>query len=173
MTEYRSLNELISLKGKRALVTGSAAGIGKAIASRFAEAGADLDLVDINGRHLITAKNELERFGTDIKIHVADLSKSKEIVKLWENLKGYSPDILVNNAGIYPFKHFLHVNEAFYQRVMETNLHSVFWMCQRMISKRLKLGGSHYQCCVNRGGITIQGRHGSLQRKQSGGDRPN
>jgi 3-oxoacyl-[acyl-carrier protein] reductase len=72
---------------------------------------------------------------------VVDLSKRKEIGKLWENLSRYSPDILVNNAGIYPLKQFLDVDEAFYHRVMETNLHSVYWMCQHMIRKRLKLGG--------------------------------
>jgi NAD(P)-dependent dehydrogenase (short-subunit alcohol dehydrogenase family) len=141
MANLPSLNQLISLKGKRALVTGSAGGIGKAIACRFAEAGSDLDLVDIDGKCLTTTKNELAEFGTDIKIHVVDLSKRKEIGKLWENVRRDSPDILVNNAGIYPLKHFLDVDEAFYHRVMETNLHSVYWMCQHMIRKRLKLGG--------------------------------
>jgi NAD(P)-dependent dehydrogenase (short-subunit alcohol dehydrogenase family) len=132
---------MISLQGKRALVTGAAAGIGKAIAYRFAEAGSDLDLVDIDAECLATTQNDLAGLGTDIKIHVVDLSKRKEIGKLWGNLYRSSPDILVNNAGIYPFKHFLDVDEAFYHRVMETNLHSVYWMCQHMIRKRLKLGG--------------------------------
>jgi NAD(P)-dependent dehydrogenase (short-subunit alcohol dehydrogenase family) len=141
MVKLRSLNQLISLRGKRALITGAALGIGKAIACRFAEAGSDLDLVDIDGKYLATTKNELAKFGTDIKTHVVDLSKRKEIGKLWENLSRYSPDILVNNAGIYPLKQFLDVDEAFYHRVMETNLHSVYWMCQHMIRKRLKLGG--------------------------------
>jgi NAD(P)-dependent dehydrogenase (short-subunit alcohol dehydrogenase family) len=141
MAKLRGLNQLISLKGKRALVTGAAAGIGKAIAYRFAEAGSDLDLVDIDGESLATTQNDLAGFRTEIKIHVIDLSKRKEIGKLWGNLARSSPDILVNNAGIYPFKHFLDVDEAFYHRVMETNLHSVYWMCQHMIRRRLKLGG--------------------------------
>ena len=141
MAKLRSLNQLISLKGKRTLVTGAAAGIGKAMAYRFAEAGSDLDLVDIDGKHLASTKHELSGFGTDIKTHVVDLSKKKEIGKLWENLGRNSPDVLVNNAGIYPIKQFLAVDEAFYHRVMETNLHSVYWMCQYMIRKRLKLGG--------------------------------
>ena len=48
----KPLSELISLKGRRALITGSAAGIGRAIADRFAEAGADLVLVDIDAKKL-------------------------------------------------------------------------------------------------------------------------
>lgn len=47
-----SLSDLVSLRGKRALITGSAAGIGKAIAFRFAEAGAALELADIDQERL-------------------------------------------------------------------------------------------------------------------------
>lgn len=141
MTKLPSLDQLISLKGKHALITGSAAGIGKAIAYRFAEAGADLTLVDIDGDSLAITKNELVELGIKISLHVVDLSDKGEIDKLWTNLNGNEPDILVNNAGIYPFRHFLDVDEVFYRRVMETNLDSVYWMCQHMIGKRMKLGG--------------------------------
>ena len=55
MAALGALSELISLRGKRTLIT---AGIGKAIAYRFAEAGADLELVDIDsGRLAATKKN--------------------------------------------------------------------------------------------------------------------
>jgi len=141
MATLRALTELISLQGKRALITGSAAGIGKAIAYRFAEAGADLELVDIDHERLAATQKELEGFGTEVNIHQIDISKQEEIHSLWEKLAGDGPDILVNNAGIYPFKEFLDVDEPFYKRVIETNLDSVYWMCQHMISKRLKLGG--------------------------------
>lgn len=141
MAALRALPELVSLKGKRALITGSAAGIGKAIACRFAEAGADLELVDIDAERLAAAKKELESFGTEVNIHQMDISSKEERDRLWEELGRPGPDILVNNAGIYPFKEFLDVDESFYKRVLEINLDSVYWMCQKMISKRLKLGG--------------------------------
>ena len=141
MATLRALSELISLGGKRALITGAAAGIGKAIAYRFAEAGADLELVDIDTETLAATQEELASFGTEINVHQTDISKKEERDKLWEKLGGGGPDILVNNAGIYPFKEFLDVDEAFYKRVIETNLDSVYWMCQEMISRRLKLGG--------------------------------
>ena len=141
MATPRALSELISLKGKRALITGAAAGIGKAIACRFAEAGADLELVDIDNERLAATRKELERFGTKVSLHETNISKQEEIDRLWEELSGAGPDILVNNAGIYPFKEFLDVDESFYKRVLETNLDSVYWMCQKMIGRRLKLGG--------------------------------
>jgi len=113
MKVLKPLSELISLKGEKALITGSALGIGKAMAYRFAEAGADLELVDINERALRTVAGELSKFKVEINIHKADLSRKEEIDALWQELKGKEPDILVNDAGIYPFKEFLEVDDAF------------------------------------------------------------
>jgi len=141
MKASKPLSELISLKGKRALITGSAAGIGRAMAYRFAEAGADLDLVDMNIKGLGLVKKELSRFESEIDIHKVDLSREEEVDALWEELNGKEPDILVNNAGIYPFKNFLEVDDAFLKKVIDINLRSALLMCQYMIRKRLKRGG--------------------------------
>jgi len=141
MKALKPLSELISLEGKRALITGSAVGIGRAMACRFAEAGADLELVDMNRKGLGLVRTELSRLGSEIDIYKVDLSKEEEIDALWEELSGKEPDILVNNAGIYPFKNFLEVNDAFLSKVIDINLKSVFLMCQHMIKRRLKRGG--------------------------------
>jgi len=141
MKVLKTLSELISLQGKRALITGSAAGIGRAMAYRFAEAGADLQLVDMASKGLALAKSELSRFGSRIDTYKVDLSKEEAIDALWEGLKGKEPDILVNNAGIYPFKNFLEVDDAFFRKVIDVNLKSAFLMCQHMIRRRLKRGG--------------------------------
>ncbi len=61
-------SELVSLKSKRALITGAGAGIGEAIASRFAEAGANLEFVDINEESLNRVKKELEQFNTKLNV---------------------------------------------------------------------------------------------------------
>ncbi len=141
MKAVKPLSELISLTGKRALITGSAVGIGRAMAYRFAEAGASLELIDMNGEGLKVVKKELSQFATEINIHRVDLSQRTQIDALWEHLEGEVPDILVNNAGIFPFKSFLDVDAAFLERVMDINLTSAFWMCQHMIRRRAKRGG--------------------------------
>jgi NAD(P)-dependent dehydrogenase (short-subunit alcohol dehydrogenase family) len=141
MKALKPLSELISLEGKRALITGSAVGIGRAMAYRFAEAGADLELVDMNKRGLGLVRNELSRLGPKIDIYKVDLSKEEEIGTLWEELSGKEPDILVNNAGIYPFKNFLEIDDAFLSKVLAINLKSALLMCQHMIRRRLKRGG--------------------------------
>jgi NAD(P)-dependent dehydrogenase (short-subunit alcohol dehydrogenase family) len=141
MTPRIPLEQLISLRGKRALITGAAAGMGKAIARRFAEAGADLELVDIDATALPCASEELSASQVKVNCHVVDLAQKSQIDELWAGLNGSAPDILVNNAGIYPFRRFLDLDEAFFHRVMEINLFSVGWMCQHMIAQRGKLGG--------------------------------
>lgn len=140
-SKVKPLSELVSLSGERALITGSAMGIGRAIASRFAEAGANLELVDVNEKKLKAVKDELSEFDVDISIHNVDLSKKEEIDALWNELEGKEPSILVNNAGIYPFISFLKIDGESLKKVLETNLNSIFWMCRNMIERRLEKGG--------------------------------
>jgi NAD(P)-dependent dehydrogenase (short-subunit alcohol dehydrogenase family) len=141
MSELDTLDALLSLQGKTALITGSAGGIGKAIARRFAEAGAALELVDIDAKSLDTTGSELSIIGPEVKLHTLDLTDKTARDRLWDAMGPAGPDILVNNAGIYPFREFIDVDEAFYRRVMETNLDSVYWMCQKLVRRRIKSGG--------------------------------
>jgi NAD(P)-dependent dehydrogenase (short-subunit alcohol dehydrogenase family) len=141
MKVLKPLPELVSLSGKRALITGSAAGIGRAMAYRFAEAGAALELVDIDKKGLGVVRKELSVFNREVNVHKVDISIKEAIDSLWAELEGNEPDILVNNAGVYPFKNFLDINEAFLKKVMDINLQSVFLMCQQMIKRRLRRGG--------------------------------
>lgn len=139
--DNRPISDLISLKKKRTLITGAAAGIGRAMAYRFAEAGSDLHLVDINEASLASVKDELKDCGVDVRTHVVDISKKREIEALWMSLKGEEPEILINNAGVYPVKDFLEVDEEFLGKVFRINFNSVFWMCQEMVKARKSEGG--------------------------------
>ncbi len=139
--KLKSLAEMISLKDKKVLITGCARGIGAAIALRFAEAGADLELVDIDIECLNENLPQIAGFNTKVNVHQVDISKQNEIDKLWEKLKGQEPDILINNAGFYPFIDFREVDEVTLSKVSNVNLYSAFWMCQKMIKSRGDRGG--------------------------------
>ncbi|WP_407362963.1 3-hydroxybutyrate dehydrogenase [Pseudomonas luteola] len=116
----------MDLKGKTALVTGSTSGIGLGIATRLAEAGADVILNGFGDSE--TAKADLSRLGGRVGYHGADLSRPEQITELFayaEHEFG-GVDILVNNAGI---QHVASV-ETFpvekWDAIIAINLSSVF-----------------------------------------------
>ena len=91
-----------TLRGKRALVTGAASGIGKAIATRLGAEGAELLLVDVNESALPDVAAALERTGTRVRTYVVDLTDPSRIVGLREQVHraGGPIDVLVNDAGV-------------------------------------------------------------------------
>lgn len=135
------LSKLISLEGKKTLISGAGSGIGRAIAKRFAEAGSDLVLIDIDERGLCETRDTMQKFTSRVSICKLDLSKKAQIDSLWEDFKDEIPDILINNAGIYPFKNYLELDEDELKKTMDVNLNSIFWMCQNFIKKRINIGG--------------------------------
>ncbi len=130
------------MEGRRVLVTGAASGIGRAMACRFAEAGAALWLVDMNEAGLDDAAAEVRSL-TDKTPDICrvDLAHKEEIAALWQRVSG-SVDVLVNNAGLYPFREFLAVDEEFLDKILSVNLESVVWMCQEFIRQRKGKGGA-------------------------------
>jgi short-subunit dehydrogenase len=90
------------LRGKRALVTGAARGIGRAIALALAREGAQLFLVDIDGRGVEACAREAEALGSKVRFEIRDLSIPAEISACTTTcvaaLNGL--DILVNSAGV-------------------------------------------------------------------------
>lgn len=93
-----------SLAGKVALVTGSALGIGRAIARRFARDQAKLILVDIDGPSLDATADELRQAGADLLVRRLDIADESAIHKLAED--SFSAfdgiDLIINNAGVLP-----------------------------------------------------------------------
>ena len=140
----RAMQEFLSLKGRRALVTGAASGIGRAVAVRLAEAGAELVLVDRDEAGLGVSAGILARDASSsppARIEVVDLASRAAIVALWKRLDPV-PEVLVNAAGWYPFAAFVSIDEPDYRAVMAVNLDAVVWMCQEMIRRRGRKGGA-------------------------------
>ena len=117
------------LEGKVALITGAARGIGKAIALRFAEEGADVaftDLVIYEAAEETVA--ELEAFGHKVKAYASNAASFDEAHAVVEEiLKEFGKiDILVNNAGITRDGLMLRMSEQQWDSVLTVNLKSAF-----------------------------------------------
>ena len=117
------------LEGKVALVTGAGRGIGKAIALRYAEAGADVAFTDLAINEAVeeTVK-ELEAMGVKAKAYAsnaANFDETHEVVKQVVEDFGRI-DVLVNNAGITKDGLMMRMSEAQWDAVINVNLKSAF-----------------------------------------------
>ncbi|KAB2849921.1 MAG: SDR family NAD(P)-dependent oxidoreductase, partial [Hyphomicrobiaceae bacterium] len=103
----------MELLGQAALVTGAARGIGKAIARRFAQEGADVAIVDRDGELAGAVADELKALGRRVFVAVADVSSCAQIRNAVEAAASTFGrlDICVNNAGIAKSQPFLEVSE--------------------------------------------------------------
>ncbi|MBN8499724.1 MAG: SDR family oxidoreductase [Sphingomonadales bacterium] len=115
------------LAGKRAVITGAAQGIGRAIAEAFAAEGADLLLADIDAARLTATAAELGHEGI-----IIDVARKAEIERLFARIgeRWGGLDILVNNAGVTHAANLDDLTEEDFDRVMATNLKSALWATQ-------------------------------------------
>jgi 3-oxoacyl-[acyl-carrier protein] reductase len=121
-----------SLEGKRALITGAARGIGRAIAAQLKSAGAEVLCCDLPG----TSENEeVAREVGGLALY-ADVTKADEVEKLIADAGEI--DILVNNAGITRDGLLARMSEEDWRAVIDVNLTSVFLMCHAAIRGMMK-----------------------------------
>lgn len=126
----------MELKGKVALVTGSAQGIGKAIALKLASHGVDIVASDINLERLSEVAKEIEgmeRRALAVKANVADFKEVEAMVEEAVAKMG-AIHILVNNAGITRDALLLRMKEEDWDAVLDVNLKGVF-NCTRAVVK--------------------------------------
>lgn len=116
------------LAGTVALVTGASRGIGRAIALRLAKLGASVAICGRDAGALAGAEEELKKFGSPVYSKIADVSRSSDVEALVNNTAAaLGPiSILVNNAGIGLFGPAHEKTESDWDRVLNTNLKSVF-----------------------------------------------
>ena len=111
------------IAGKNAVVTGGAVGIGRGIAARFVEGGANVVLADIDGEAAALAAKGLEGPGRAVAmaVDVGQDNAGDDMVSACVREFG-SIDILVNNAGIYPMSPMLQTTPELFDRVYRVNL---------------------------------------------------
>jgi NAD(P)-dependent dehydrogenase (short-subunit alcohol dehydrogenase family) len=129
--------------GKVVLVTGAQRGIGRAIALRFAAAGADvaLNYLDDHAEAESAAAQivALGRRAATIGADIAKPAEARRLVADAERVLG-PIDILVNNAAIFPRAPFLELTEETWDTVLDTNLKSTF-VCGQAVARRLVAAG--------------------------------
>ena len=128
------MNELFSIKGKIALVTGGTQGIGEAIVDGYLQAGAR---VAVNARSQDKIDDFIERhkaFEGALQGFVADLRKEEDIVQMIQDVQDRMGhiDILVNNAGIVKRIPTDSLPLSDWNAVMETNLTAPFLLCREV-----------------------------------------
>jgi len=127
------------LEGQVAIVTGAAQGIGKGIALMLAEAGVKVAVADISDKvgEVAEAISDLGSSALALKCDVADYSEVRKTSEAVLEKYGKA-DFLVNNAGIYPFKPFVDMTEADWDRVMNVNVKSIFNFTKALLPQMMQ-----------------------------------
>jgi NAD(P)-dependent dehydrogenase (short-subunit alcohol dehydrogenase family) len=138
-----AMSARMSCAGKNVLVTGAQRGIGRAIAVRFAAAGADVALNYLDDKAAAeSAAAEITALGRRAVAIAADIAKPAEARRLVADAERAlgTIDVLVNNAGIFPRAPFLDLTEEMWDAVLDTNLKSTF-VCSQEAARRMVAAG--------------------------------
>lgn len=138
----KKVNELLSLNGQTAIVTGGARGIGAAISTRLAEAGCAVVVADINQKAIDEIVSTLGRNAGRVTGIATDVGSEADVDKLIghavEQFGGV--DILVNNAGIFPSQLVMQMSRADFERVIGTNLTGLFLCTKKSAAQMIAQG---------------------------------
>jgi NAD(P)-dependent dehydrogenase (short-subunit alcohol dehydrogenase family) len=139
--------DIFSLAGKRALVTGASRGIGRAIAEGLAHAGADVAIAARSASALMETADAIRGWGRrafPVAMDVAQVASCQEgVAAAVAELGGL--DILVNNAGVEQVSASLDIEEALWNRIIDTNLRGAFFVAQA--AARIMKGGAILNIC--------------------------
>ena len=127
--------QIFDLTGQVAIVTGDANGIGAAIASRLAGAGASVVVADIDEEAATKTAGEIAQDGGTAEAFRADASSirdSRDLVDFAEAQFG-PVDILVNNAGVYSYVPLLDLTEEQWDRMIDINMKGLMFQSQAFV----------------------------------------
>jgi NAD(P)-dependent dehydrogenase (short-subunit alcohol dehydrogenase family) len=133
----------MQLRGKTALITGSAGGIGRATALLFAREGAAVSLVDANQEAGKEVEREINESGGRSIFECADVTSVGDCRRAVERtLKEFgSVHILFNNAGIIRRASVRELSEQEWDRVISVNVKSIFLMCREVVPIMVRAQG--------------------------------
>ena len=148
------------LRGKSALITGAAAGIGRATAELFAREGARLVLADINTDGLSALRDSLADVTGDVALVTADVSKPADARRMIDvAIERYGRlDIAVANAGIIPLTSIVEATPEGWDEVMSIDGRGMFLTCKYAIEQMITTGGGSIICLSSISGMAGQSR---------------
>ncbi|HEY8477339.1 MAG TPA: glucose 1-dehydrogenase [Chloroflexota bacterium] len=130
------------LEGKKAIVTGGARGIGRAIALRYADEGADVLVADLDGEGAERVAAEVRargRSGVAVQVDVADVAQVATMVARAVEAFGRL-DVLVNNAGTVQARRLLDITPEDWRRVFAVNVDGLFFCLQAAARQMVRQG---------------------------------
>jgi NAD(P)-dependent dehydrogenase (short-subunit alcohol dehydrogenase family) len=131
------------LAGKTAIITGSAAGIGRASGLLFANHGANVAAVDCDAPGNTKLVEEIRGFGGSAEAFTADVASASDVDRVVQQVlsKWHRVDILFNNAGIVPGKKVHTLTEEEWDRAFAINVKSMYLFSRAVIPSFLQQGG--------------------------------
>jgi NAD(P)-dependent dehydrogenase (short-subunit alcohol dehydrogenase family) len=160
VTESSTQLRSARLLGKSAVVTGAAAGIGRATAELFAREGARLVLADINTDGLSALRDSLGDVIGDVAVLTADVSKPEDVRRMiGVAVEQYGRlDIAVANAGIIPLASVVEATLDDWDEVMAIDGRGMFLTCKYAIEQMMTSGGGSIVCLSSISGVAGQPR---------------
>ena len=134
------LESQFSLAGKTALVTGASKGIGASIAIAMAQAGADVVLVGRSQDSLSATRAAIENLGRSPETLIADVESRAQISEAFKSIEQLNVEIVVNNAGSISRAPAIETSLEDWNRIIDTNLNSVFQISQLCAKSMLAKG---------------------------------
>ena len=144
------------LAGKVAIITGAGAGIGRAIALRFAREGARVVVADVNQQTAEQVATTITDAGGEGLAVQCDVSAPADCDRLFGAVQDRygTVDVLVNNAGLVNTeRHFLEADDAWWRKIIEVNLGGVF-NCSLRAARVMAANRSGVIICLSSGGAT-------------------
>lgn len=130
-------------KNKVALVTGSGAGIGRAIALRLARDGFDVVVNDLNEQSIKNVASDIERLGQKSLAVAADISKKEQVFSMVDRVVEHFGrlDVMVSNAGIVQVKPLLDITEEDMEKIFRINVFGTMFCMQAAAKVMIKQNG--------------------------------
>jgi all-trans-retinol dehydrogenase (NAD+) len=136
---------LMDLKGKGAVVTGGAMGIGLATSKRLVKEGCAVTIWDLNAAALEEAKKELEALGGRVFIQVCDVTDKNRVYELAKTAAADmgQVDILINNAGYVMGGDFLEKPDEIWEKTIDVNLTSMIYTIKAFLPAMYERNSGH------------------------------